>query len=84
MAQPWHKIYTEEYEDAVLEAAGAIRGWTAGKGEDGPTWTEASREAFRHAVACAFDQGFETRVRVDFQKLTDNRADQVEGKPADG
>ena len=63
MANEYHRLYTEEFEDAEAEAGGAIIGWCAAHGEPGIRWTPVLREAFRHAVAAAFDAGYAAAVK---------------------
>ena len=58
--EPWHNLCPDEYEAAELEAAGALAGWLLGKGVDPPQWTPDFRDAFRRAVAAAFDWGYQT------------------------
>jgi hypothetical protein len=60
----WHKLYAEHYEGAVAESAGTLAGWHLGNGEPSPMWTEIFHQAFRLAVATAFDWGF-TAGRID-------------------
>lgn len=54
----WHKLYPDEYEAAVAEAAGALTGAHMGRGERGPMWTDTFLAAFRHAVGVAFCWGY--------------------------
>lgn len=55
----WHKVYDDEYEDALMRAAGAMVGFTAGHGVPFQ-WSPVVMEAFRGAVAEAFNRGVET------------------------
>jgi hypothetical protein len=61
----WHKIFTEEFEEAEMVAYGALMGWMAGKGEARPSLTPVLREALGHAFAAAFNAGAEA-ARSDF------------------
>ncbi len=55
MKQP-HEIHADAFEDAHMTAAGAIMGARMA-GKDIPPWTADMNEAFRAAVAEAFDAG---------------------------
>lgn len=56
----WHKIYTDQYEQAVATAHGTILGWTTGNGEQPPHLTAVLVEAYRRAFAEAFNAGYDT------------------------
>ncbi|MCG5464322.1 hypothetical protein MED01_002488 [Micromonospora sp. MED01] len=51
-----HEIHRDEFEDAHMAAAGAIMGARMA-GRNIPPWTADMNEAFRAAVAEAFDAG---------------------------
>lgn len=55
----YHKLYTDEFEEAFLESVGAIVGWCMGKGEDPPHLTAVLKDAYEHAAAVAFNRGVE-------------------------
>jgi hypothetical protein len=53
----FHKQWPDEFENGFLLAMGAIIGWCGGKGEEPPYLTEVLHQAYRHAMAEAFDAG---------------------------
>lgn len=63
--QEFHKLYPEEFENARLEAAGALIGWMLGKTGEGPYWSEAMHEGFLYAAAEAFNAGVKVGREMD-------------------
>ena len=65
LPEPWHKLYGDEYESAVVEGVGAMVGTCMGYGEDAPFMTDALHKGLRAMAACCFDRGFHTRADED-------------------
>jgi hypothetical protein len=60
-SQPWHKLHDDAYETAVPEAAGALLGLKAARGETRSIFDcGMTVDDFRAAVAVAFDRGYQT------------------------
>jgi len=55
--EEFHKLYSEEFEEAQMMAHGAILGVCFGKGEQPPRLTEVLKQAYDAAFAEAFNAG---------------------------
>jgi hypothetical protein len=53
-----HEMHPEAYERTASIAHGTIAGWCYGKGEIPPLLTEVLKQAYEHAFAVAFNDGY--------------------------